>query len=134
MASNAEAALGIDRHSVTRDGDAATASILMGTFGLETFEDGSKVQYYLSREMFRCDVRTRSELEVRMFGSAADLIGVIPSLEIDRPVRPGSIYNDILIAACDGETGLGGRGFIEPRSAIEAERQRRFRDGLPVED
>lgn len=126
--------MGIDRQSLTRDGDAATASVLMGTFRVESFEDGSKVQYYLSREMFRCDLRTRTELEVAMFGSAGELIGDVSPLEIDRPVRAGSIYDNILIAACDGETGLGGPGFTEPREAIAAERQKRFRDGLRVED
>lgn len=126
--------MGIDRQTLTRDGDLATAWVLMGTFRVESFEDGSKVQYYLSREAFRCDERTRTELEVRTFGAAAHLIGDVSRLEVDRPVRPGSLYDDVLIAACDGETGLGGPGFTEPRKAIEAERQKRLRDALPVTD
>lgn len=134
VASNSEAGMGIDRQSLTRDGDLAAAIVLMGTFRVEHFQDGSKVQYYLSREAFRCDDRTRTELEVRMFGAAADLIGHVSPLEVDQPVLPGSLYDDVLIAACDGETGLGGRGFAEPLRAIEAERQKRIRDALPVDD
>lgn len=69
-----------------------------------------------------------------MFGAVADLIGDVSPLEVDHPVRPDSLYGDILIAACDGETGLGGRGFTDPARAIEAERQKRNRDALAVDD
>ena len=106
----------------------------MGTFKAETFADGSIVRYYISEEAFDCEARSRTERSVLTFGPSANAIGPIPDLETDYPVRPGSIYENILIAVCDRVSGLGGDGFERPLEAIAGERNKRLSNSLPVFD
>lgn len=126
--------MGVDRSTLQRDGRLAHASVLMGTFKAEAFADGSIVSYYISEEAFDCEARSRTERSVMMFGPSANAIAPLPDLETDLPVRPGSIYENILIAVCDGVFGLGGDGFERPLEAIEGERNKRLSDLLPVTD
>jgi len=134
VASHREAAMGIDRASLSRSGDQATASVLMGTFKPETFNDGSTVSFYISRETFRCDARTRTEVTVTAFDPMGEVAYQAPHVEADLLVQPGSIYENVLVAACDGQTGLGGLGFAQPLEAIDAERTKRVAAGLQVVD
>jgi len=134
VASTPEAAMGVHRSTLRHDGRLAYASVLMGTFRPETFADGSVVHYYISKEEFDCEARSRTERSVLMFGPSANAVGPMPDLETDYPVRPGSIYENILIAVCDGVSGLGGGGYDRPLDAIEGERTKRLLGSLPVTD
>lgn len=134
VASHSEAAMGIDRASLSRNSAEATASVLMGNFEPEPFDDGTKVSFYISREVFRCDARTRTELTVTAFDDSGGVVFEAPHTETDRAIVPGSIYDDLLVAACNGQTGLGGLGFAQPMEAIRAERTKRITAGLPVVD
>lgn len=131
VASHSEAAMGIDRASMKREGNRVTAMVLMGLFEADTLRDGALVQYHLSHETFDCTLRTRTEQRVGLYGPGNDFIGLSEPLEADATVRPGSIYNDILIAACT-RVGLGGPGSPDPLAAVEREREKRMQDALPV--
>lgn len=124
--------MGIDRASLEREGNKATAMVLMGLFQPDTLREGVLVQYHLSHETFDCALRTRTEQKVSLYGPTGDLVGLSEPLETDAAVRPGSIYDDIRIAACIQEIGLGGPGSPDPLVAIEREREKRVQNGLPV--
>ena len=133
VASNSEAAMSIDRAGLKREGNKATAMVLAGLFEADTLRGGTLVRYHLSHETFDCAMKTRTEHQVRLHESAGELVGLSEPLETDAAVRPGSIYDDVRIAACTGEVGLGGAGSPSPLAAIESEREKRAREGLSVD-
>jgi len=132
LASNSDAAMGIDRNTIAREDDQATARILMGTFRPEVFDDGSTVSYYVIQGSFDCRARTRAEQAVTTYGPTGMLIGSTAAMPESFPVQPGSLTDHILIAACGG--AADGPGFDRPLDAIAHERDKRVSEQRPVND
>ncbi|RYG12656.1 MAG: hypothetical protein EON96_13530 [Caulobacteraceae bacterium] len=132
VASNPDAAAGVDRFSLSRQANLASASVLMGTFAVEEFSDGSAVRYYISRELFDCERRTRTEKTVALFDASGVRVGRTRGLERHRPVQPGSLYDELLLAVCGEAAAPTGPGWDDPLMAVERERERRVAASLPV--